>query len=226
MHEEWLRYCHYFKQLDELFMTIEQHELIPRLVPANRNRTFDLLDNRWSNHNTRFSVIQLCELYHLLDFPVNLVISNKGNIASSEEAFIITMTKIATGKTNTDLCDMFSEPNDAIISMIYRKMVLLLDGKADGISHGDCLHRWSHLFPDFSVAIRNKLNQPQYGELLFQNVRIIGFLDCKIDETCWPGSGPMVDEELADRWPDADLLQRSVYSGYLRCHGLKVLKVV
>jgi hypothetical protein len=76
-------------------------------------------------------------LYHLLEFPVNLAVSNKGNIASLEEAFIITLTKIVTGKTNTDLCDMFSEPKDTIISMIYHKMILLLDGKADGISHGN-----------------------------------------------------------------------------------------
>ncbi len=47
-----------------------------------------------------------------------------------------------------------------------------------------------------------------------------------MDETYRPGSGPMVDEELADRWPDADVLQRAVYSGYLRRHGLKVLTVI
>jgi hypothetical protein len=40
-----------------------------------------------------------------------------------------------------------------------------------------------HLFPQFVAAIKNELNRPQYGELLFDNIHIVGFLDCKIDET-------------------------------------------
>ncbi len=61
---------------------------------------------------------------------------------------------------------------------------------------------------------------------MFENVRIVGFLDCKVDETCTPGTGPLTDEELAPRRPGAEILQRSVYSGYLKLHGLKVLTVV
>ncbi len=113
-------------------------------------------------------------MYQLLDFPVNLVISNKGNIASSEKAFIITLTKTATKKTNMDLCNIFSAPNNSIISMIYRKMILLLDDKANGISHRNCLHRWSHVFQDFSEAIRNKLNQPNMVNCYFKMYEISG----------------------------------------------------
>jgi hypothetical protein len=36
----------------------------------------------------------------------------------------------------------------------------------------------------------------------------------------------MTDEELADRWPDADLIQEAVYSGYVKAHGIKVLTVL
>jgi len=57
-------------------------------------------------------------------------------------------------------------------------------------------------------------------------VRIIGFLDCKIDETCVPGTSPTSNEELAERQPDAEYLQQALYSGYLKCHSLKVLTVV
>jgi hypothetical protein len=67
---------------------------------------------------------------------------------------------------------------------------------------------------------------PQYGGLAFESCRLIGFLDCKFDETCAPGSGPMTDEEFADRWPDADLIQEAVYSGYVKAHGIKVLTVL
>ena len=51
-------------------------------------------------------------------------------------------------------------------------------------------------------------------------------MDCKVDETCTPGTGPLTDKELAPRHPGAEILQRSVYSGYLKRHGLKVLTVV
>jgi hypothetical protein len=59
-----------------------------------------------------------------------------------------------------------------------------------------------------------------------KNVRIVGFLDCKVDESCTLGTGPLTDEELVPRHPGAGILQRSMYSGYLKQHGLKVLKVV
>jgi hypothetical protein len=67
------------------------------------------------------------------------------------------------------------------------------------------------LFAEFAEAIRRKLNRPQYGELLFQNVRIVGFLDYKIDETCTPGTGLMNDEELADRRPGVEIIQKVLY---------------
>jgi hypothetical protein len=40
-----------------------------------------------------------------------------------------------------------------------------------------------HLFPQFVEAIGKKLICPQYGEILFDKVHIVGFLDCKIDDT-------------------------------------------
>jgi len=75
-------------------------------------------------------------------------------------------------------------------------------------------------------VIRHKLNRPQYGKLLFEDVRIMGFLDCKINETCTPETSPMNDEELAERRPGAEIIQRALYSGYLKIHCLKVLTEV
>ena len=66
----------------------------------------------------------------------------------------------------------------------------------------------------------------QYGGLAFNSCQLIGFLGCKFDETCAPGSGPMTDEELANRWEEADLIQEAVYSGYVKAHGIKVLTVL
>jgi hypothetical protein len=61
---------------------------------------------------------------------------------------------------------------------------------------------------------------------LFDNVRIVGFLDCKVDKTCTPGTGLLTDEELPPRLPGAEIIQRSMYSGFLKLHGLAVLTVV
>jgi len=37
---------------------------------------------------------------------------------------------------------------------------------------------------------------PQYGGLAINGCQLIWFLDYKFDETCTPGTGPMMDEEL------------------------------
>jgi len=193
----------FFFILDSMFMNIEPEDQIPRLLPANLNRAFDLLDNRWRYHHTRFNICQLRELYHHLDLPVSLTISIRGHKASSEEAFIITLTKLATGRTNTSLVEIYGATTETFISRVFKETIHLLNNKAEGILHGHCLQCWVHLFPDFAEAIRHKLNRPRYGELLFQDVRIFGFLDWKINETCTPGMGPLNDEELAERHPGA-----------------------
>jgi hypothetical protein len=56
-----------------------------------------------------------------------------------------------------------------------------------------------HFFPQFVDAIRDKLNKPQYGKLLFDNICIVGYIDYKIDETSTLGTGPFYDKELAPR---------------------------
>jgi len=212
--------CNFFQQLDNLLMEITPDQVVPRLNPPNRHRTFDLLHEGWCYQHTQFRVVQLRELYHLLEFPATFTVSTKGNLASSEEVFILTMVKLATGKTNVELADLFGFCGDAMVSMIYRHMIGVLDNKATGILYGgaDCLRRWAHLFPSFAEIIKDKLNMPHYGGLAFDSVRLIGFVDCKFDETCAPGSGHMTDEELAEWWPLADLIQEAVYSGYVKAH--------
>jgi hypothetical protein len=71
-----------FFLLDSMFMNIEPEEAFPCLLPANLNHTFDLLDNGWCYHHTRFNVCQLQELYHHLDLPVSLTISTRQHKAS------------------------------------------------------------------------------------------------------------------------------------------------
>jgi hypothetical protein len=76
-----------------------------------------------------------------------------------------------------------------------------------------------------SIIQIHELAEKAVGGLLFDNFRIVGFVDCKIDETCRPGSGPAEDRPLAPWYEDADLLQEYVYSWYTKSHGLKILTV-
>jgi hypothetical protein len=145
-------------------MNFEPEMVIPRLLPANLNHTFDLLDNRWYYHHASFNACQLQELYHRLNLPVSLTISTSGHKASSEEAFIIILTKLATGRASTSWVEVFGASTDTFISRVYNTTVELLDNKADGVLQGNCLQHWVHLFPQFVEAIRNKLNRPQYGD--------------------------------------------------------------
>ncbi len=195
----------------------------PKENVFNRNRTQNLLSDSWAYANTHFNLAQLSELYFHQQLPATFIISQRGHKASSEEVFIITLTKIASGKTNVDLTELFGATTGTFIGRVYSIFLEALENKADGIIYGNFLQRWVHLFPAFFDVIKNKLNRPQCGELLFESVRIIGFLDCKIDEACIPGTGPISNDELAERRPDAEYLQRVVYSGYLKCHSLKVL---
>jgi hypothetical protein len=105
--------------LDNHLMEITPDQVIPRLVPANRLRTFDQLHPGWCYEKTRFCVVQLRELYHLLEFPVRFTLSDRGHYASSEEAFILTMVKLATGDSNVELADYFGFSGDGMVSLIY-----------------------------------------------------------------------------------------------------------
>jgi hypothetical protein len=67
------------------------------------------------------------------------VISTRGHKASSEEAFIITLTKLATGSTNTSLVEVFGATMDTFISRVFKSTIELLDNKGEGILHENCL---------------------------------------------------------------------------------------
>ena len=107
-------------------MNIEPEDRIPCLVSANLNWTFELLDNGWCYHHTRFNVFQLQELYHRLNLPVSLTILTKGHKASSEEAFIITPTELATTSTSKSLVEVFGATTDTFISRVFKKPSIYL----------------------------------------------------------------------------------------------------
>ena len=212
--------------MEFFYMTIFPEQRVPRPLMVPINRTFASLDPTWCYRYTRFTNHQLQHLYELLNLPPRFVICGGKCHCSSEEAFIVTMVKVATGDTNLGLQAVFGECNDQRISDIYNHTISWLNGKAAGLFNPPCLEQWKDNFPTFASFIEQKLGEEAYGGLQFNNFRIIGFVDCKISETCCPGSGPAEDRQLAPRHDDAEILQESVYSGYVRRHGLKILTVV
>jgi hypothetical protein len=134
--------------------------------------------------------------------------------------------KLATGTTNLGLQDLFGERNDQRISDIYNHTIRWLDQKAQGLFHQPCLEQWKDNFHVFAGVIEHKLGEEAYGGLQYNNFKIIGFVDCKISETYHLGSSPAEDMQQAPRHNDAWILQESIYSSYIRCHGLKILTVV
>jgi hypothetical protein len=70
----------------------------------------------------------------------------------------------------------------------------MVDSKTLGILHGPTsMGCWVASFLNFASMIEWKLTLEDYGGMLFNNVRIFGFVNCKIAETYHPGSGPAED---------------------------------
>jgi hypothetical protein len=105
-HHSILRDINFLSTVDSLFMNIKEDDIIPRNNVFNRNRTLNILSDSWAYANTRFNSAQLSELYFRLYLPATFIIFQQGHKASSEEAFIITLTKIASGNTNVDLTEL------------------------------------------------------------------------------------------------------------------------
>jgi hypothetical protein len=56
--------------------------------------------------------------------------------------------------------------------------------------------------------------------------RIFGFVDASLRETCTPETGPDGDYEGAPRKEMSDAMQRAVYTGWKKQHGLKIQTVI
>jgi hypothetical protein len=72
--------------------------------------------------------------------------------------------------------EIFGATTDTFISRVYKKTIEVLNSTCDRMFHGNCFQPWGLLFPQFEEAIRDKLNKPQYGELLYDNIGMVGSL--------------------------------------------------
>ena len=143
------------------------------------------------------------------------------------------LTKCRTGKSNRELCDLVYGGNSSRWSFGYPWILVYLDTRyARTISH-EKLRDFVDEFPAFYDAINRFIQKPtvhhftdgsaeECDGLNFLPFSIFGFIDCSIDRISRPFSGPDGDYIGAPRKAMHHAAQRSVYTGYKKCHGIKV----
>jgi hypothetical protein len=154
-----------------------------------------------------------------------------------EEIFLFMLTKCRTGKSNRELCDLVFGGSSSRWSFGYPWILVYLDTRyARTISH-EKLRDFVDEFPVFYDAINRFIQKPtvhhftdgsaeECDGLIFLPFSIFGFIDCSIDRISRPFSGPDGDYIGAPRKAMHHAAQRSVYTGYKKCHGIKVETVM
>ena len=115
--------------VDHLFMRVFPEQVAPRIFRPVRNRSFDSLHAGLCYQYTRFHPNQLRILYDKINLPPLLIICHGRARCTSEEAFLITIVKLATGLPNTILRDFFGIDNHQRVADIYNHTIRLLEEK-------------------------------------------------------------------------------------------------
>ena len=107
--------------------------------------------------------------------------------------------------------EVFGTATNTFISGLDKNTIQVLNNKATGF-HTAAAYNIGCLYSFVFAETNNK------------NICTAGWLDCKVDEMCTLHTRPMTDE-MTPRCPGAEILQSSMYFGYLKHQGLKVSKV-
>ena len=220
---------------------IRFRDLIPYVLSPQRNRTIEELNDVDAREWTRFTKEQLRLL--LLHLRIPLQVKVKECHYTGEEMMIISLTKIATGCTYNDLFkNKFGHNPDVGGYMLTWFIDHVFETFYNKIS-GDSMAMWTS--PE-SIEIFRELiwetvrvslteleeyldgvtDEIEILDIAFEVFRVFGFIDDTHIKSCRPGSGPVGDTPGAPRRVNAELIQRSFYSGYLRAHGLKFQTVL
>ena len=143
------------------------------------------------------------------------------------------MTKCKTGLTNRLLCNEIFGGHQSRWSFGYPWIIFYLDSRYQDTLGNQMLHRFVDRFPEFYNKIttlvkktsrhhHNDNTSSDHTGLNFLPFRIFGLIDCSIYRINRPLSGPDGDYIGAPRKEDYPIAQRAVYTGYKKCHGIKV----
>ena len=212
----------------------------------HQNIRFSSWSNRETYDFTSFTKNQLLRIYHNFGLA-QLAAQNNGFIRVQnrrtvtlfhpEELFLFFMSKCKTGDTNKRLCKTVFGRHASCWSRGYPWILRYLDGRYEDIVGHQGLVRFVDQFPDFYNSIQEHVRKTSthhfndgtaadYTGLRFLPYNIFGFIDCSIGRINRPYSGPDGDYIGAPRKEKYDIAQRSVYTGYKKCHGIKVETVM
>ena len=242
------RFWRLFRQ-DTLYhdIPIEEEEN----APSTRIPRQDIRFNSWTDQecyeNTSFNKNQLQRIYHKFGLQ-QLAAQNNGFVRvptghnavykfHPEEMFLFLMTKCKTGLSNKRLCDQIFGGHASRWSFGYPWILRYLDTRYEDTIGNQVLHRFVDDFPRFYNAFNSfvqKTSTRHHNDgtatdhlgLRFMPFDMFGLIDCSIYRINRPFSGPDGDYIGAPRKENYFNAQRSVYTGYKKCHGIKVQTIM
>ena len=224
----------------------EEEAAEPHRMPRQDVR-FDSWSSQECMDNTSFKKNQLRTIYNHFGLA-HLAAQNGGFIRiptgwfrdyhfHPEELFLFFMTKCKLGISNRLLCDKFFGGHQSRWSFGYPWILYYLDNRYQHQLGNEALHRFVPEFPKFYNAFNKfakKTSRRHHNDnsssdrigLNFIPFRIFGLIDCSIFRINRPFSGPDGDYIGAPRKENYPIAQRAVYTGYKKCHGIKVQTIL
>jgi hypothetical protein len=159
---------------------------------------------------------------------------------TSEELVLFLLIKHKGDYYNSQMADAIMGGDESWWGCGYKFMLRYLDSRYVRVIGNRSMERWINDFPHFAERIRQKLARPykkvnpRTGQTtVHQGIHfapgdfaIAWFIDCNITKTCVVWSGPDGDYDGAQRREGWYYAQRSIYTGWKKCHGVKVLTVM
>ena len=168
---------------------------------GNKNQwrlNFQKLENEECKFMFRFEKDDILRLKNALRFPTNFTCSN-GTIVSAQEALCIVLRRLAYPNRLGDLTPIFGRSKEEI-SMIVN------------VAIDDIYENYGHLLIDLNQQWLSRDNLRMFADAIHQKgaplTKCWGFIDGTVRPICRPST-----------------LQREVYSGHKRVHGLKFQSV-
>ena len=237
----WLR-------LDHLYHDIPiEEELAPRYrIEERQHIRLDSWSNQECIDNTSFRKGQLLNIYHEFGLA-ELAAQSNGYIRifngheyynfHPEELFLFLMMRCKKGWSNKDMCNWCFGGSACRWSYGFPWILRYLDDRYEDIIGHKNLERYVHRFPEFFDKIQECIRKPtvrhytdgtaeRFCGLRFLPYNIFAFVDCKIYRCYRPFSGPAGDYIGAPRKARYMDAQRSLYTRYRKCCGVKVETVL
>ena len=169
----------------------------------------------------RFTTSEMEQLYQALRFPAQM--KKNGYVFTGEEVFLMGLHNMAHSWTQQQYVDHMFGRSDTAIGLGQRLFINHINTNfARKLTRPGALRAWHRWFPVFSERIHNRCMRRTTGRLGWNfgdNFRCFAIVDCILEKTARPGSGPLKEGAGAPRRPNANQIQQSFWTGYLHFNG-------